>query len=589
MPRITKEQIQLPLLQLVADLGEFQLRDIVPQLADHFSLTDVERKEVVPSGRAKWFDYRCGWAQTDLKLAGLIESTRRGYHRITARGVEVLGQNLESIDNRFLKQLRESLEPSDNNPIPENSPLPRLGTQNDAQLNVTEDEKTLLKAIETPSSHIDTIVRATRLSIAKVSSLLSMLELKGIVEQMPGKQFGKVERGMKPDPLHEGGATVVERQSKHFGEISTSRSVNETNESEPVTPPPAPSENENTTFAVVETHSANVGTLAHTAQEPIVITTAIRTAWDPVKKKECELEFPAPEEVRRALLDIGYPPNGIRIRDVVERLAEGFSLTVEQLRATKSKKNGHRVFYDRVHNQVDALVRLGKLIRLDSGEGAYPEQVFERDGLSTEETEDAGDTPNVLDDTTHYSKKEGVDVPSREEMIETNYQEVKEELVTRLQERIAGNSPFFFGELVINLLVQMGYGCSPPDVESIGRSDDGGIDGLVNEDKFGLESVYIQAKWREETIGQSEVQKLALALREHQTRKGIFITHSKFSEDAREYVNAIDSKIVLIDGRQLAEYMIDHNVGVSTVKTYEIKRVDSDYFIETDDSQTQDS
>ena len=113
MPRITKEQIQLPLLQLVADLGEFQLRDIVPQLADHFSLTDVERKEVVPSGRAKWFDYRCGWAQTDLKLAGLIESTRRGYHRITARGVEVLGQNLESIDNRFLKQLRESLESSD--------------------------------------------------------------------------------------------------------------------------------------------------------------------------------------------------------------------------------------------------------------------------------------------------------------------------------------------------------------------------------------------------------------------------------------------------------------------------------------------
>ena len=293
--------------------------------------------------------------------------------------------------------------------------------------------------------------------------------------------------------------------------------------------------------------------------------------------------------MRRALLDIGYPPNGIRIRDVVERLAEGFSLTVEQLRATKSKKNGHRVFYDRVHNQVDALVRLGKLIRLDSGEVAYPEQVFERDGLSTEETEDAGDTPNVLDDTTHYSKKEGVDVPSREEMIESNYREVKEELVTRLQERIAGNSPFFFGELVINLLVQMGYGCSPRDVESIGRSDDGGIDGLVNEDKFGLESVYIQAKWREETIGQSEVQKLALALREHQTRKGIFITHSKFSEDAREYVNAIDSKIVLIDGRQLAEFMIDHNIGVSTVKTYEIKRVDSDYFIETDDSQTQDS
>ena len=215
----------------------------------------------------------------------MLEQTKRGHHTITARGVEVLGQNLESIDNRFLKQLRESVKPSDINPTPENPPLPPLGTQDDVQLNFTEDEQTLLKAIETPSSHIDTIARTTQLPIAKVSSLLSMLELKGIVEQMPGKQFGKVDRGMTPGPLHEGGATVVERQSKHLGESSTPRSSHETNESEPVTPSPAPSENENTPFAVVETHSVNVGTLGHTAQEPMVIATAIQTAWDPVKKK----------------------------------------------------------------------------------------------------------------------------------------------------------------------------------------------------------------------------------------------------------------------------------------------------------------
>ena len=641
MPRITKEQIHLPLLQLVADLGEFRLRDIVPQLADHFSLTDVERREVVPSGRTKWFDYRCGWAQKDLKEAGLIESTRHGYHRITARGVEVLGQNLESIDNRFLKQLRESLEPSHNPPTPEKSALLPLGPHNDAELDLTEDEKTVLNAIEASSSHIDTIVRTTQFPTARVSSLLLMLELKGIVEQMPGKQFNKVEHGMKPrrtapapvaldstiqDELsskdeksesvfvdertfqnastetsvsrppnpsqelaNEGDGAITERRSARLGIRSIPPSAPETKESESVNSLPVVNENENTTFEAIKTHSSNVDDLGHTAQQQIAIATTIRTAWDPVEKKEFELEFPAPEEVRRALLVIEYPPNGIRIRDIVERLAEGFSLTVEQLRATKSKKNSHCVFYDRVYNQVDALVRLGKLIRLDSGEVAYPEQEFSRDGISTEVTEDAGDTPNVLDDTTHHGKKEGVDVPTLEEMIETNYREFREDLVTRLQERIAGNSPFFFRELVVNLLVQMGYGCSPRNIESIGRSDDGGIDGLVNEDKFGLESVYIQAKWREETVDQSEVQKLALALRQHQTRKGIFITPSKFSEDAREYVNAIDSKIVLIDGRQLAELMIEYNVGVSTVKTYELKRVDSDYFIETDDSQTQDS
>ena len=584
----TSIEIRLALLQHAAE-GEYRFGDIVEALVDYFSLTKTEKNEFVPSGAKPRFYGRCGWAQTDLRLAGLLESRRHGYCNITTLGLEVLKQNPESIDNSLLNQLRESLEPSDNNPTPENPPLPPLGTQNDAQLNVTEDEETLLKAIETPSSHIDTIVRTTRLPIAKVSSLLSMLELKGIVEQMPGKQFGKVELGMKPDPLHEGGATVVERQSKQFGESSTPRSANETNDSEPVTAPPALIENENTTSATVETHSANVGTLAHTAEEPMVIATAMRTAWDPVEKKECELDFPAPEEVRRALLDIGYPPHGLRVRDAMERLAGRFSLTSEQLRATKSKKNSHRIFYDRVHYQIGALVKSENLIRLDSGRYAHPEQEFSRDGISTDVTEDAGDTPNVLDDTTHHGKKEGVDVPTLEEMIETNYREFREDLVTRLQERIAGNSPFFFGELVVNLLVQMGYGCSPRNIESIGRSDDGGIDGLVNEDKFGLESVYIQAKWREETVDQSEVQKLALALRQHQTRKGIFITPSKFSEDAREYVNAIDSKIVLIDGHQLAEYMIDLNIGVSVVKSYEIKRVDSDYFIETDDSQTQDS
>lgn len=133
---------------------------------------------------------------------------------------------------------------------------------------------------------------------------------------------------------------------------------------------------------------------------------------------------------------------------------------------------------------------------------------------------------------------------------------------------------------MIDLLVKMGYGGSRGDAEAVGRSGDGGIDGVINEDRLGLDVVYVQAKRWGANVSRPELQKFAGALQGQRAKKGIFITTSGFSRDAREYVNSIDSKIVLIDGQQLAEYMIDHNVGVSTVKTYELKRVDSDYFEE---------
>ena len=126
----------------------------------------------------------------------------------------------------------------------------------------------------------------------------------------------------------------------------------------------------------------------------------------------------------------------------------------------------------------------------------------------------------------------------------------------------------------------MGYGGSREDAEAVGRSGDGGIDGTINEDRLGLDVVYAQAKRWEANVSRPELQKFAGALQGKRARKGIFITTSDFARGAREYVKTVDSKIVLMDGRQLAEYMIDHNVGVSTVKTYEIKRVDSDYFDE---------
>ena len=125
----------------------------------------------------------------------------------------------------------------------------------------------------------------------------------------------------------------------------------------------------------------------------------------------------------------------------------------------------------------------------------------------------------------------------------------------------------------------MGYGGSLKDAgKAIGQSGDGGIDGIIKEDKLGLDAVYIQAKRWENTVSRPEVQKFAGALQGQRAKKGIFITTSTFSKEAQDYAGNIDSKIVLIDGKKLMDLMIEHNVAVSTVASYEVKKIDTDYF-----------
>ena len=168
-----------------------------------------------------------------------------------------------------------------------------------------------------------------------------------------------------------------------------------------------------------------------------------------------------------------------------------------------------------------------------------------------------------------------------EETIEAAYQQVRKGLAAELLQTIKTLSPSFFERLVIDLLVKMGYGGTRTDAgEAIGRSGDGGIDGIIKEDRLGLDAVYIQAKRWEGVVGRPEIQKFAGALQGQRARKGIFITTSTFTQDAEEYVSRIDSKIVLIDGDRLAQLMIDYNVGVASTALYELKRVDSDYFTE---------
>ena len=168
-----------------------------------------------------------------------------------------------------------------------------------------------------------------------------------------------------------------------------------------------------------------------------------------------------------------------------------------------------------------------------------------------------------------------------EETIESVYQVMKEGLAAELLQNIKRSSPAFFEKLVLDLLVKMGYGGTRKDAgQAVGRSGDGGIDGIIKEDRLGLDILYIQAKRWENPVGRPEIQKFAGALQGKRAKKGIFITTSSFTKEAKDYVSRIDSKIVLIDGNLLTQFMIDQNVAVSQISSYEIKRIDMDYFTE---------
>ncbi len=168
-----------------------------------------------------------------------------------------------------------------------------------------------------------------------------------------------------------------------------------------------------------------------------------------------------------------------------------------------------------------------------------------------------------------------------QELLEGSYQTLHSQVAEDLLERISKASPRFFEKLVVDLLVAMGYGGSRKDAgQAIGKSGDDGIDGIIKEDRLGLDAVYVQAKRWKATVGRPEVQSFAGSLEGHRARKGVFITTSQFSSDAKEYVNRIEKKIILIDGEQLANLSLEFGIGVEPVTTYKIQRIDSDYFEE---------
>lgn len=187
---------------------------------------------------------------------------------------------------------------------------------------------------------------------------------------------------------------------------------------------------------------------------------------------------------------------------------------------------------------------------------------------------------NLKEETTSSDLIEEID-KTPEESLETSYRTIRNALAAEILDKVKSCSPTFFERLVVELLVAMGYGGTLQDAgKAVGKSGDGGIDGIIKEDRLGLDVIYIQAKRWEGNVSRPEIQKFAGALLGQQARKGVFITTSDFTKEARDFAEKIDSKIILINGEELAELMIDYNVGVSVATTYEIKRIDSDYFSE---------
>ncbi len=275
------------------------------------------------------------------------------------------------------------------------------------------------------------------------------------------------------------------------------------------------------------------------------------------------------------------------LREAIESVADEFLLSDEERRALlpsgQQEVFDNRVGWARTYMKKAGLLRTtrrGFFEITDKGLGVLGQKPSNIDAKFLEQFQEFREFKALRKERMPGSDSEEEETQTPEEDLEGAYQNLRTDLAAELLTQIKQSPPSLFERLVVELLVKMGYGGSRKDAgKAIGKSHDEGIDGIIKEDRLGLGIIYIQAKRWENTVGRPEIQKFAGALQGQRARKGIFITTSDFSRDAKDYASRIENKIVLIDGEQLAQMLIDNNVGVTTVANYEIKRVDSDYFI----------
>lgn len=299
--------------------------------------------------------------------------------------------------------------------------------------------------------------------------------------------------------------------------------------------------------------------------------------------------IPDYETLMGPLLRISQANKGdeVSIADAIEQLANQYKLTEEErqelLPSGSTFKFSSRVSWARTYLQKAGLLeatRRGYFRITKRGVevlGKKPEKVDNRVLAQFPEFRE-------FQGAKKKTKKENENATAETpiESMASHYDQIRAALSSELLDRVKKCSPQFFERLVITLLVRMGYGGSLKDAgQAVGRTGDGGIDGVIREDKLGLDNIYVQAKrWTDKPVGSPDIDQFAGALSKKKATKGIFITTSAFTKDALTSIREYSSRIILIDGNSLADYMIDYGVGVSVASTYEIKKVDTDFFEE---------
>ncbi|MDO9364915.1 MAG: restriction endonuclease [Methylotenera sp.] len=301
------------------------------------------------------------------------------------------------------------------------------------------------------------------------------------------------------------------------------------------------------------------------------------------------MAIPDFQSVMLPLLNFSADQAEHSLQDAVESLAVKFELTAEErqelLPSGKQARFDNRVAWARSYFKQAGLVentRRGYFKISQRGLDLLktnPEKINKK---TLEQYPEFLDFQNVRKEIQEVEPV--IDEPEKqtpEEQLENAYKTLTDGLASEIIQLVKTCSPSFFERLVVELLLAMGYGGTRVDAgRAIGQSGDGGIDGIIDEDRLGLDSIYIQAKRWESVVGRPEIQKFVGALQGQRAHKGVFITTSDFTKEAQEYVKNINTKVVLMNGFTLAKLMIENNVGVSMAATYQVKKIDTDYFID---------
>ncbi len=301
------------------------------------------------------------------------------------------------------------------------------------------------------------------------------------------------------------------------------------------------------------------------------------------------MAIPSYQECMSPILQLASKQDECVFSEVIEEVAKQFDLTDEE-RNELLPSGKYPTFDNRVSWAITFMSKAHLLERTARGRfkiTARGREVFKStpSGVNTKFLKQFQEFQEFQKATRADSNKEeaetGISESTPYETLETGYLDLRRALAQELLDRIKQCSPKFFEKLVVDLLVAIGYGGSRRDAgQAVGRCGDEGIDGIIKEDKLGLDVVYIQAKRWKDAVGRPTVQEFAGSLEGHRARKGVLITTSRFSQEAKDYVGKIEKKIVLIDGEELTQLMMDHGVGVAEVVSYSVNRIDSDYFEE---------